>query len=185
MTEEAAFPAIFNLTPLMPLLPLAAFVLIVLWANRSKKLSAGTRDRRHRAVLGPQLGHCLHHVRPRGASASNPFRIFAQLAAHGHDLAGVRLCGRPAHRRDALHGAVRLLPDLRLRRGLHGRGQAGEQLHDERGKPAEPGHVDRLASRFFAYIALFATGHARLRPLRQPDPGLRSSGRSWASARTC
>ena len=31
-------------------------------------------------------------------------------------------------------------------------------MHDERGKPAEPGHVDRLASRFFAYIALFATG---------------------------
>ncbi len=30
--------------------------------------------------------------------------------------------------------------------------------HDERGRPAEPGHVDPLASRFFAYIALFATG---------------------------
>ena len=30
--------------------------------------------------------------------------------------------------------------------------------HDERGKPATPGIVDPLASRFFAYISLFATG---------------------------
>ena len=30
--------------------------------------------------------------------------------------------------------------------------------HDQRGWPAEPGHADPLASRFFAYIALFATG---------------------------
>ena len=34
-------PAIFNLVPILPFLPLAAFVLIVLWANRSKSSSAG------------------------------------------------------------------------------------------------------------------------------------------------
>jgi len=34
-------PVIFNLLPILPFLPLAAFVLIVLWANRSKKLTAG------------------------------------------------------------------------------------------------------------------------------------------------
>jgi NADH-quinone oxidoreductase subunit L len=33
-----------------------------------------------------------------------------------------------------------------------------ENPDDERGKPATPGFVDPLASRFFAYIALFATG---------------------------
>ncbi len=37
----AATPAIFNLSVLIPFLPLTAFVLIVLWANRNKKLSAG------------------------------------------------------------------------------------------------------------------------------------------------
>jgi NADH:ubiquinone oxidoreductase subunit 5 (subunit L)/multisubunit Na+/H+ antiporter MnhA subunit len=32
---------IFNLTGLLPLFPFLAFVLIVLWANSNKKLSAG------------------------------------------------------------------------------------------------------------------------------------------------
>ena len=32
-------PAIFNLLPILPFLPLAAFVVIVLWAHRSKKLA--------------------------------------------------------------------------------------------------------------------------------------------------
>jgi len=41
MSEHATLPAIFDLTPIIPFLPFAAFVLIVLWANRSKKLSAG------------------------------------------------------------------------------------------------------------------------------------------------
>jgi NADH:ubiquinone oxidoreductase subunit 5 (subunit L)/multisubunit Na+/H+ antiporter MnhA subunit len=42
MSEQgSSFPAIFNLTPVLPFLPLAAFALIVLWAHRSKKLSAG------------------------------------------------------------------------------------------------------------------------------------------------
>ena len=33
-----------------------------------------------------------------------------------------------------------------------------ENPDDVRGKPATPGYVDRLASRFFAYVSLFATG---------------------------
>ncbi len=39
--HESSTPFIYNLTILLPILPFLAFVLIVLWANRDKKLSAG------------------------------------------------------------------------------------------------------------------------------------------------
>ena len=54
----------------LPLFPFLAFVLIVLWANRDKKLSAGL------AIGGIGLSwilgwaHRLHHLRRRETSAS-------------------------------------------------------------------------------------------------------------------
>ena len=51
MTDHATtFPAVLNLTPILPLLPFAAFALIVLFAHRSKKLSAGLAIGRAGAV---------------------------------------------------------------------------------------------------------------------------------------
>lgn len=149
-------PAIFNLTPVLPFLPLAAFAVIVLWANRNKKLSAGL------ALVGVGLSWVLgwaiafttfgiEHFGER------PFRVFADWLPTGRtwQAFGFAL--------DPLTGAMLIMvPFVCFLIFVYSVGYMGvgkpESEHDERGKPAEPGHVDRLASRFFAYIALFATG---------------------------
>ena len=156
-TSAAATPAIFNLTVLVPLLPFLTFVLIVLWANRSRKLSVGLAIGGIGLswVLGWAIAFTAFRVDGFGA---DPFRMFRELAAHRVDLAGLRLGGRSADRGHADHGAVRLLPDLRVCRTATWGSASRRTQHDERGWPAEPGHADPLASRFFAYIALFATG---------------------------
>ena len=156
MSEQAAFPAVFNLTPIIPFLPLAAFVLIVLWANRSKKLSAGL------AIGGIGLSWVLSWAIAFTTFGierlrREPVHVCPQLAAH-----------RPTWQAfgfavDPLSAAMLfMVPFVCFLIFVYAVGYMGvgkpESEHDERGKPAEPGHVDRLASRFFAYIALFATG---------------------------
>ncbi len=126
MSEATTYPAVFNLTPIIPFLPLAAFVLIVLWANRSKKLSAAL------AIAGIALSWVISWAVAfttfgMERFGENPVTFVAQLAAHGLDLAGVRLPGRSAFCRHALHGSVRLLPYFCVRSRLHGCGQRGER----------------------------------------------------------
>ena len=156
MTEEAAFPAVFNLTPIIPLLPLAAFAVIVLWAHRNKKLSAGL------AIAGISIAWIISW-----AIAFTTFRM-EDLGAHPFRLAADWLPTGSTWEAfgfavDPLTGAMLfMVPFICTLIFIYAVGYMGvgkpESSHDERGKPAEPGHVDRLASRFFAYIALFAAG---------------------------
>ena len=153
MTES---PAIFNLLPILPFLPLAAFVLIVLWANRSKKLSAGL------AIGGIALAWLLgwaivfttFRVEEFGGA---PFRVFRDWLPTGSTWQAFGFALDPL-------GAVMLfmVPFVCLLIFVYSVGYMGVGkplgAHDERGKPAEPGNGDKLASRFFAYIALFAAG---------------------------
>ncbi len=149
-------PMIFNLVPVLPFLPLAAFALIVLWANRSKKLSAGI------AIGGIGLAWIIGWLvvfatfRVEGFG-EHPFRVFANWLPTGRtwQAFGFAL--------DPLSAAMLfMVPFVCLLIFVYSVGYMGVGkplgLHDERGKPAEPGNVDKLASRFFAYIALFAAG---------------------------
>ena len=157
MTESvSSFPAIFNLTPILPLLPFTAFVLIVLWANRSKKLSAGLAIGGIGLawILGWAIAFTTFGVEHFG---EHSFRVFRDWLPTGRtwQAFGFAL--------DPLAGAMLIMvPFVCFMIFIYAVGYMGvgksESAHDERGKPAEPGHVDRLASRFFAYIALFATG---------------------------
>jgi NADH-quinone oxidoreductase subunit L len=149
-------PAIFNLVPLLPFLPLAAFVVIVLWAHRSKKLSAGI------AIGGIGLswliGWAIVVTSFRLESfGEHPFRVFRDWLPVGRawQAFGFAL--------DPLSAAMLfMVPFICFLIFVYAVGYMGVGkplgLHDERGKPAEPGNVDKLASRFFAYIALFAAG---------------------------
>ena len=149
-------PAIFNLLPILPFLPLAAFVVIVLWAHRSKKLSAGI------AIGGIGLSWLIGWAmvfttfRLEGFG-EHPFRVFRDWLPIGRtwQAFGFAL--------DPLSAAMLfMVPFICLLIFIYAVGYMGVGkplgLHDERGKPAEPGNVDKLASRFFAYIALFAAG---------------------------
>lgn len=156
MSEHAALPAVFNLTPIIPFLPFAAFVLIVLWANRSKKLSAGL------AIGGIGLAWILSWAITFTTFGiehfgENPYRVFRDWLPTGRTWHAFGFAVDP------LTGAMLFMVSfVCLMIFVYSVGYMGvgkpESEHDERGKPAEPGHVDRLASRFFAYIALFATG---------------------------
>jgi len=149
-------PAIFNLVPILPFLPLAAFVVIVLWTNRSKKLSAGIAIGGIGLawVLGWAITFTTFGIDRFGA---HPFRVFANWLPTGRtwQAFGFAL--------DPLAAAMLfMVPFVCLLIFVYSVGYMGVGkplgLHDERGKPAEPGNVDKLASRFFAYIALFAAG---------------------------
>ena len=149
-------PAIFNLLPILPFLPLAAFVVIVLWAHRSKKLSAAI------AIGGIGLSWLIGWAmvfttfRLEGFG-EHPFRVFRDWLPIGRawQAFGFAL--------DPLSAAMLfMVPFICLLIFIYAVGYMGVGkplgLHDERGKPTEPGNVDKLASRFFAYIALFAAG---------------------------
>ena len=149
-------PAIFNLVPILPFLPLAAFVLIVMWANRSKKLSAGIAIGGIGLswIIGWAIVFTTFQVENFG---EHPFRVFRDWLPTGHtwQAFGFSL--------DPLSAAMLfMVPFICLLIFIYAVGYMGVGkplgLHDERGKPAEPGNVDKLASRFFAYIALFAAG---------------------------
>lgn len=156
MSEQAAFPAVFNLTPIIPLVPLLAFAVIVLWANRSKKLSAGLAIGAIAIswVIGWAIAFTTFGMEKFG---ENPFTFIRNWLPMGAtwQQAGFRV--------DPLSAAMLfMVPFVCFLIFVYAVGYMGvgkpESEHDERGKPAEPGHVDRLASRFFAYIALFAAG---------------------------
>ncbi len=156
MSEHSALPAIFNLTPIIPFLPLAAFALIVLWAHRSKKLSAGL------ALAGIGLAWVLSWAITFTTFGiehfgENPFRVFRDWLPSGRTWQSFGFAVDPL-----TGGMLFMVPFVCFLIFVYAVGYMGvgkpESHHDERGKPAEPGHVDRLASRFFAYIALFATG---------------------------
>lgn len=153
---SAVAPAIFNLTPILPFLPLAAFALIVLWANRNKKLSAGLAlvGVGLSWVLGWAIAFTTFSIEHFG---EHPFRVFTDWLPTGRtwQAFGFAL--------DPLSAAMLIMvPFVCFLIFVYSVGYMGvgkpESEHDEPGRPAEPGHVDRLASRFFAYIALFATG---------------------------
>jgi NADH-quinone oxidoreductase subunit L len=138
------------------LLPFLTFVLIVLWANRSRKLSAGL------AIGGIGIAWVLgwaialaafgHH-----GIAEDPFRMFRDWLPIG---AGWQAFGLMIDPLSAL--MLIMVPFVCFLIFVYSYGYmgVGKNLgrYDERGQPAEPGHADRLGSRFFAYIALFATG---------------------------
>jgi NADH-quinone oxidoreductase subunit L len=154
--HETSVPAIFNLTFLLPLFPFLAFVLIVLWANRNKKLSAGL------AIGGIGLSWVIGWAiafTAFGAEgiAQAPFRMFRGWLPTGQTWQAFGFMIDPL---TAL--MLFMVPFVCLLIFIYSYGymavgkEAGAQ--DQRGWPAEPGRVDPLASRFFAYIALFATG---------------------------
>ncbi len=156
MHESSAAPGIFNLSALIPFLPLAAFALIVLWANRDKKLSAGL------AIGGVGLswliGWAIAFITfGLEGFGEHPFRIFRDWLPTGRTWQAFGFAVDPL-----TSAMLIMVPFVCLLIFIYSVGYmavgkpAGD--HDERGKPATPGHVDPLASRFFAYIALFATG---------------------------
>ena len=147
---------IFKLTALLPFLPFLAFALIVLWANRDKKLSAGLAIGGVGLswVLGWAIAFTTFGIEGFG---EHPFRMFRDWLPTGRTWQAFGFAVDP------LAAAMLIMvPFVCFLIFVYSVGYMGvgkpESEHDERGAPAEPGHVDRLASRFFAYIALFATG---------------------------
>ena len=146
---------LFNLVVLLPLLPLLAFVLIVLWTHNNKKLSAGL------AIGGIGLSWLISWVIVFSSFgieelAKAPFYIARQwlLAGTNWQAFGFTL--------DPLAAVMLfMVPFVCLLIFIYSVGYMGvgkkSGEHDPRGVPSEPGHVDPLSSRFFAYIALFAS----------------------------
>jgi NADH-quinone oxidoreductase subunit L len=146
---------LFNLIVLLPLLPLLAFVLIVLWTHGNKKLSAGL------AIGGIGLSWLISWAIVFSSFgvkelAKAPFNIGHSWLQAGTSWQAFGFTLDPL-------AAVMLfmVPFVCLLIFIYSVGYMGvgkkSGEHDERGVPAEPGHVDPLASRFFAYIALFAS----------------------------
>jgi NADH-quinone oxidoreductase subunit L len=162
MTETATtFPAVLNLTLLLPFLPFAAFVLIVLFTKQNKKLSAGL------AIGGIALSWILawaivFTTFGMEGFGEHPFRIFRDWLPTGTTWQAFGFALDPV-----TAAMLFMVPFVCFLIFVYAVGYMGVGKPasapasagvDERGKPAEPGHVDPLASRFFAYIALFATG---------------------------
>ena len=154
--HESSIPFVYNLTILLPALPFLAFVLIVLWANRSKQLSAWLAL----GVIGLAwlVGWAIAFT-AFGAHdiAAHPFRMFRDWLPAGRAWQAFGFMIDPL---SAL--MLLMVPFVCFLIFVYSYGYMGvgkpAGAHDKRGWPAEPGHVDPLASRFFAYIALFATG---------------------------
>jgi NADH-quinone oxidoreductase subunit L len=147
---------IFNLTGLLPLFPFLAFVLIVLWANYSKRLSAGLAIGAIALswILGWGIAFTAFGVEGLG---ENPYRFFRNIVPTGRTFQAFGFAVDPL---TAL--MLFMVPFLCFLIFVYAYGYMAvgkaEHTHDERGKPSTPGFVDPLASRFFALIALFATG---------------------------
>ncbi len=148
--------SIFNLTAILPFLPFLAFLLIVLWTNHDKKLSAGLAlgGIGLAWILGWAIAFTTFGIEDFG---SKPFRLAWDWLPTGRtwQAFGFAL--------DPLAAAMLIMvPFVCFLIFVYSVGYMGvgkpENPHDERGKPATAGFVDPLASRFFAYIALFATG---------------------------
>ena len=147
---------IFRLVWLLPLLPFVGFALIVLFTNRNKQLSAGL------AIGGIGISWLLGWAIAFAAFkqeglAANPFRLSRDWLPTGSTWQAFGFAVDPL-------SAVMLfmVPFVCLLIFVYSVGYMGvgksEGHHALRGVPAEPGHVDPLSSRFFAYIALFACG---------------------------
>jgi NADH-quinone oxidoreductase subunit L len=145
---------LFNLIVLLPLFPLLAFVLIVLWTHHNQKLSAGL------AIGGIGLSWLISWAIVFSSFgvkelAKAPFYIAHPWLQAGTSWQAFGFTLDPL-------AAVMLfmVPFVCLLIFIYSVGYMGvgkqSGAHDERGAPAEPGHVDPLVSRFFAYIALFA-----------------------------
>jgi NADH-quinone oxidoreductase subunit L len=146
---------LYNLIVLLPLLPLLAFVLIVLWTHDNKKLSAGL------AIGGVGVSWLLGWVIVFSSVGIEELARAPFLVAREWLLAGtaVQAFGLALDPLAAL--MLFMVPFVCFLIFVYSVGYmgVGKKIgdHDERGAPAEPGHVDPLASRFFAYIALFAS----------------------------
>ncbi|MCS7221307.1 MAG: NADH-quinone oxidoreductase subunit L [Anaerolineae bacterium] len=146
----------FNLSWLIPIPPLLAFALIVLATNANKRLSAMI------AVAGVAVSWVLGWwvflasvVTPE--LGKHPFRLAYDWLPAGSTMLtmGVTV--------DPLTAAMLfMVPFVCLMIFIYSVGYMGigrvEDPAGRRGVPAAPGHVDPLASRFFAYISLFACG---------------------------
>ncbi|MCS6842703.1 MAG: NADH-quinone oxidoreductase subunit L [Caldilineales bacterium] len=141
---------------LIPLLPFLGFVGITLFTKHNKRLSAGL-------AIALMAASWI-------ASWIVIFRAFATEHFEKHPF-HVPLFAIPTGKSvlelgfvvDNLTAAMLfMVPFVCLMIFWYSWGYMGIGLpageHDRRGWPAESGHVDPLASRFFAYISLFATG---------------------------
>ncbi len=145
-----------NLLWLIPALPFLAFLAIVLFTKQNKKLSASL------AIGGTGLAWLL--------GWAVVFSAFATEHFYEHPLIQ-KLWALPTGQSvlqlgfavDSLSAVMLfMVPFVCLMIFIYSWGYMGignpESEQDLRGWPASSGHVDRLASRFFAYISLFATG---------------------------
>ncbi len=144
------------LIPLIPVLPFLAFLGITLFTKHNKRLSA---------MLAIALMAASWIV-----SWIVMFRAFATEHFEEHPF-HVPLFAIPTGGSalelgftvDSLTAAMLfMVPFVCLMIFWYSWGYMGignpQGAHDKRGWPTESGHVDPMASRFFAYIALFATG---------------------------
>ena len=148
--------SIYNLTWLLPLAPMVAFALIVLFTHDNKKLSARL------AIGGIGLSWvvgwaiAITALSDHGI-AEHPFRTLFDWLPTGSTWQQFGFAVDPL---TAL--MLIMVPFVCLLIFVYAVGYmgVGKSVHesDIPGAPATPGHVDPLASRFFAYIALFAAG---------------------------
>jgi NADH-quinone oxidoreductase subunit L len=149
-------PRILNLAILLPLLPFLAFVSIVLGANRNKKLSVGLAlgGIGLAWILGWAIAFTTFGIEGFG---EHPFRMFTNWLPTGSTWQAFGFAIDPL-----TAAMLFMVPFVCFLIFVYSVGYMGvgkpEDAGDEPGKPAAPGHVDPLASRFFAYISLFATG---------------------------
>ncbi|HEX9116311.1 MAG TPA: proton-conducting transporter membrane subunit, partial [Anaerolineae bacterium] len=147
---------VFKLTGLLPLFPFLAFAIIVLWANRNKVLSArlAIGGIALSWVLGWAIAFTTFGIEGFG---EHPFRMFTNWLPTGRTWQAFGFAVDPL-----TAGMLFMVPFVCFLIFVYAYGYMGvgkpENAGDLRGKPATPGFVDPMASRFFAYIALFATG---------------------------
>ncbi len=145
-----------NLSWLIPIPPLLAFAIIVLVTNPNKRLSAAI------AIAGVAVSWVLGWwvflasvVTPE--LGERPFRLAYNWLPAGSTMFTMGVAVDPLT-------AVMLfmVPFVCLMIFIYSVGYMGigraEDPAGRRGEPAAPGYVDPLASRFFAYISLFACG---------------------------
>ena len=145
-----------NLLILIPLLPFLAFVAIVLFTKQNKRLSATVAV----ASIGASWLICWAVM--FSAFASEHFYQYPYLQALWSLPTG-QVALQLGLTVDSLSAVMLfMVPFVCLMIFWYSWGYMGignpEGESDKRGWPATTGKVDRMASRFFAYISLFATG---------------------------
>jgi NADH-quinone oxidoreductase subunit L len=145
-----------NLLWVPPALPFLAFVLIVLWAHRNKKLSVGLALG---AIAAAWIVSWVLAFAAFGAAglAEDPLRIFRDWLPTGSTWHSFGFVLDPLSALMLFMVPFVCFLIFVYSVGYMGVGKPVAQP-EQRGVPAEPGHVDPLVSRFFAYISLFACG---------------------------